>query len=162
MIYHPKNDIYHCCFRLLSIIRFCEQSISVDKISIIDFYLVFPNFVNEITLPRGNTKIKKEFSKMNPPFEVMPNKKILFSELKDFQRNAISILRAKDIIELDKNLIKKSSEYSCLLDKFFEYNNIVNDKSMVKLIKCLIDIEMLGGNGLKKRTGLMEYRYDSI
>ena len=164
MIYHPKNDLYHCCFRLLSIISFCEKNISIDKIRIIDFYLVFPNFVEEITLPRknGNTKLKNKYAKMPPPFEIMPNKKILFSELKDFQYSAISLLRAKSLIELKERTISKTPDYKSLPDKFFKENNILNDETQVQLIKCLYSIELAGTQGLKQRTGLMEYRYDSV
>lgn len=164
MIYHPRNDIYHCCFRLLSILRSHNQPISIEKIRIIDFYLVYPNFVKEITLPRknSNSKLKNKYAKMSPPFEIMPNKKILFSELKDFQYIAISLLRAKSLIELKERTISKASNYMLLPEKFFEENNILSDETQVQLIKCLYSIELTGTKGLKQRTGLMEYRYDSI
>lgn len=164
MIYHPRNDIYHCCFRLLSILSSHNQPISIEKIRIIDFYLVYPNFIKEITLPRknGNTKLKNKYAKMSPPFEIMPNKKILFSELKDFQYSAISLLRAKSIIELKERTISKASDYWLLPETFFKENNILNDETQVQLIKCLCSIELTGIQGLKHRTGLMEYRYDSV
>ncbi len=164
MIYHPKNDIYHCCFRLLSILKNSSQPISIEKIRIIDFYLVYPNFVKEIALPRksGNGKLKNQYAKMPPPFELMPNKKILFSELKDFQYSSISLLRAKSLIKLNEGMISKAPEYLSLPAIFFEENNILNDEIQVKLIQCLSSIDMLGDKGLKQRTGLMEYRYDSI
>ena len=164
MIYHPRNDIYHCCFRLLSILKSYNQPISIEKIRIIDFYLVYPNFVKEITLPRknGNTKLKNKYAKMTPPFEIMPNKKILFSELKDFQYSAISLLRAKCLIELKEKTITKASDYCLLPDNFFKENNILNDENQVQLINCLSSIELTGAQGLKQRTGLMEYRYDSV
>ena len=164
MIYHPRNDIYHCCFRLLSILKSYDHPITIEKIRIIDFYLVYPNFVKEITLPRknGNTKLKNMYAKLPAPFEIMPNKKILFSELKSFQYSAISLLRAKSLIEIKEKTISKTSDYWLLPNGFFEENNILNDETQVQLIKCLSSIELIGTQGLKQRTGLMEYRYDSV
>jgi len=106
MIYHPRNDIYHCCFRLLSILKNYNQPISIEKIRIIDFYLVYPNFVKEIILPRknGNTKLKNKYAKMTPPFEIMPNKKILFSELKDFQYIVTALQKSYVLDEYHKTI----------------------------------------------------------
>lgn len=48
MIYHPRNDIYHCCFRIVSILSLSNlSSIELDKLKIIDFYLVFPIFLTD-------------------------------------------------------------------------------------------------------------------
>lgn len=162
MIYHPRNDIYHCCYRIISVLKISNSPISTEQLRMIDFYLVFPNFAQEISFPRGNNKLKNRLKKSKPPFEEMPNKKILFYELKNYQYIALSILRAKSLISIDNDLINKTSNFHTLPKNFFENNNIINNPDYNELIKCLLTIETLGENGLKKRTGLLEYRYDAI
>jgi len=76
--------------------------------------------------------------------------------------SAISLLRAKCLIELKEKTITKASDYCLLPDSFFKENNILNDENQVQLINCLSSIELAGAQGLKQRTGLMEYRYDSV
>ncbi|MGP5211735.1 ABC-three component system middle component 5 [Psychrobacter alimentarius] len=162
MIYHPRNDVYHCCYRIISILKISNNPILTEQLRMIDFYLVFPNFAQEISFPRGNSKLKNRLKKSRKPFEEMPNKKILFYELKNYQSIALSILRAKSLISIDNNIINKTSNFSTLPKKIFENSNILNNPDYNELIKCLLTIETLGENGLKKRTGLMEYRYDAI
>lgn len=82
--------------------------------------------------------------------------------MKNFQYSAISLLRAKSLIEIKEKTISKTSDYWLLPNSFFEENNILNDETQVQLIKCLSSIELIGTQGLKQRTGLMEYRYDSV
>jgi hypothetical protein len=167
LIYHQHHDTYHCIFRMLSIISILgERNIEFAKLRIIDFYFVFPHLVDEISFPRmQGTKQIKAMSKSFPkPFESLPNKKRLFSEMGDFQIQAIRILSSKNILLEDKSgIVSKGNYFSndCISDLL--YNNIyIEEKFFSNLVNICFEIPLLGNSGLKMRTGLMEFRYDAV
>ncbi|VWX29896.1 conserved hypothetical protein [Moraxellaceae bacterium 17A] len=163
MIYHTRHDIYHCCFRLISIISLAEvNKIEVDKIRIIDFYLVFPIYSQDIAFPRGQGVSKKLLKSIEKPFEYLPNKKILFSELKEFQTQALQILMAKDIININDSFVEKGLRFEDVSSRILEDNRFKYDELYTELIKKLMRINLTGDKGLKQRTNLLEYRYDAV
>lgn len=167
MIYHPRKDIYHCCFRLISILSLIDKdTFNIQKLRIVDFFLVFPSYLTikdslshnkYIRFPQGKAIPKKFLDKIDKPYEYLPNPKILFSELSDFQTHALLILKAKKIIDIENELIKKSVNFSIVIEKLIKESRFVTDEVYKEIIMKLIDID-----DLKARTQLMESRYDSI
>lgn len=167
MIYHPRNDIYHCCFRIIYILSLSNlSSIELDKLKIIDFYLVFPIFLTDskyFTFPKGNKISKNIIKKIEQPYEELPNRKVLFSELNDFQNYALQILKSKLIIDIDeKNMIARKGENFTLISQQFLQNSYFIDDIHKEIIRVLVAIDLLGEKGLKSRSGLMEFRYDTV
>lgn len=118
LTYHPYNDIYHCTYRLISIIGTLEKlPIEFCKLQIIDFYLVFPNLAKDIKYPKqlGSTAttIRKDAAKFPEPYEIIPSKKRLFSGIGDYQIQALHLLKAKNILkeEVD-NIISTGPEFN--------------------------------------------------
>jgi hypothetical protein len=55
LIYHQRNDIFHCAFRLLSILSLTDKNnIELARLKIIDFYIVFPHLVGNIAYSSNN------------------------------------------------------------------------------------------------------------
>lgn len=167
MIYHPRNDIYHCCFRIVSILSSSNlSSIELDKLKIIDFYLVFPIFLTDrkyFTFPQKNKISNNIRNKIEQPYEELPNRKILFAELNDFQNYALQILKAKLIIDIDEeNMIVRKGENFALVSQQFMQNSYFIDDIHKEIIRVLVAINLLGEKGLKSRSGLMEFRYDAV
>lgn len=167
LIYHQHHDTYHCIIRMLSTLSILDgKSIEFPKLRIIDFYFVFPHLIADIQLPRikGIAKLKKASKSFSMPYEILPDKKRLFSEMGDFQIQAIHILRAKQII--------RESEYGKIfsdihfanekIDMLLAESRYLQNDFYSELVETFQEIPLLGKNGLKKRTGLMEYRYDAI
>lgn len=166
MIYHPRKDIYHCCFRLLSILSLINNNdFNIQKLRIIDFFLVFPSYLTikdrltdnkYIRFPQGKAIPKKVLDKIDKPYEYLPNPKILFSELSDFQTHALLILKAKKIIDIDTEMIKKSENFKIISESLILESRFVTDEVYKEIITKLIDID-----DLKARTQIMESRYDT-
>ena len=167
LIYHQRNDVFHCMFRIPSIIQLLEtKKIEIDRLKIMDFYFIFPHLISNVTLPRakGNSAIKKEAQTLNAPYENLPSNKILFSEMGDFQLQALDILRSKEIVEFCE------SGWLCVGRHFEDeaIENLVNDNGFTSngfftvLVSVLSRCDLHGENGLKSRSGLMEYRYDAV
>lgn len=167
LIYHQRNDIYHCTFRLLSILNIIgANDIEFARLKIIDFYIVFPHLISSIGFPKakGISKIKKQVQTFTIPYENLPSARMLFSEMGDFQLQAIDILKAKRIVDVTEEGIISKGEYftSEEIQNLIIENNITSKQFYKDFIEVLMECPFYGDNGLKKRTGLMEYRYDAV
>jgi hypothetical protein len=164
IVYHPKADLYNCIFRLVSLAKIGEnKGFDVTRFRMYDFFVLFPHFVEEVSFPRGKeySWLKRKAKELPKPYENMPDKKRLFSELSDYQIQAVQILKAKKIFQEKENGLAVSENfYSESVQSLFEDNFILKSEFFNKLVIGLNDISLTGEKGLKKRTGLMEYRYD--
>ncbi|NOR69727.1 MAG: hypothetical protein GQ532_08565 [Methylomarinum sp.] len=167
LIYHPRNDVFHCSFRMLSILSIIEKNdIEFSRLKIIDFYIVFPHLINTISFPRvkGISKIKKVVQTFPIPYENLPSRRMLFSEMGDFQLQAIDILKSKDILEIshDSMISKGEFFFDDEIQSLIKDNRITSKNFNKNFIEILMKCELYGEKGLKSRTGLMEYRYDAV
>lgn len=167
LTYQPHQDYYHCMYRILSILKIIpEKSIDLTKLQILDFYFIFPTLATEISFPRGpqGSEIRKLAKKFTTPYQILPDKKRLFLELQDYQRKALNILIAKDIVSNETSaMISKSSNFHDVIRKnLVTDSRYATDDFFIKLVDFITNFELRGSDGLKRRTGLMEYRYDAI
>ncbi|HCG9645371.1 TPA: hypothetical protein NKA98_003190 [Vibrio parahaemolyticus] len=164
IIYHPRNDIYHCMYRFLVLTNLINSdAIEFNRLRIYDFIYLFPHFINEMTLPRakGLTAIKREILALPMPYESLPDKRRLFSQMSDYHIQAMQILTAKGIFEEKNGLIYKSDNYGSVKE-LIEANSKSIDESFSKLFGILNKVILEGSDGLKERSGLMEHRYDAV
>ncbi len=141
------------------------EDFDLVRLRIYDLFYLFPHLVKDIEFPRakGITALKSSFGSINEPYEVLPDKKRLFSEMGDYHIQALQILKAKGIFE-EKNGKLRISEgfYSPSIQRLINNNFSESTELFCKLFQILNAIEVFGESGLKKRTGLMEYRYDAV
>ncbi|MCP1292937.1 MULTISPECIES: ABC-three component system middle component 5 [unclassified Chromobacterium] len=165
LIYHPAYDVYHCIFRIFFILsRF--SAVEIEKLKIIDFYLAFPSSLSEISLPRGSGKLKNAALKTENQYHGPMNTKRTYQEISGIQDSAIGFLIAANLIDIDQyklgmlsikgarlsdDVIERISDFSKRLDGLY-----------CSIVDCLSSIPLYGVQGLKNRTGLAEYRYDTI
>lgn len=165
LLYHPLTDVNHCMYRLLNLILHIEGDIQFEKLRVVDFYYIFPHLLNEIKpWPVDIKKFKKHLPSNKKSFEHISNKKKVFFELNSIQKQAISILVAKGLIDIDKI---KDGVVSLNRERLPEVisNELGNDSfsksdCFLILTDALINSNWNGKNGLKLKTGLLEYRYD--
>lgn len=164
LLYHPKDDTYHCIFRLLSIMHVLNgATVELVKLQIIDFYLLFPTLLSEIQYPRvsGASALKRDAATKNT-YERLPDKSRLFSDLRYNQDQAVNILRAKELLQINgDNTVPGSAFDNAEILKIIKAGNYTNDPFYVAAIKALHAIELHGSSGLKARTKLVEARYDA-
>lgn len=165
LIYHQQNDIYNCILRILSIVSLMDdENIDFEKLRIIDFYLTFPHFIKDISFPRveGASSLKSAAKKLEEPYELLPSPKRLFSEMGDYQIQAVHILRAKKILtENQYGTISAGDQFSHKsISRLLANSSYLKSEFYVNLIKVIANIQTRGPNGIKSRSGLMEYRYD--
>lgn len=165
ILYHPAKDTNHCIYRLLSILFFNNDSVSIEKIRLLDFYASFPHLLKTISpWPQDIKHLKKLISTIPEPYEQISNAKRVFFELAEVQGVAIATLFGKGL--LDANLY---SEGELLLNKEAIPSELLSlickkqfiDENVQKvLIEGLLKTVWEGDKGLKYRSGLLEYKYD--
>lgn len=162
LIYNSAFDTYHCIHRLLILLKKIDGTVEIDKIRILDFYVVFPRELYKVAFPATAYKFKKKFKVLNK-YETLRNPKVIFERMKYYQLFAINCMSAYGL--LDNNELKNNRLR--LLDNPI-INKIISteikDKLTLLAINVLVEyfakLNILGKNGLKERTKLMETKYD--
>ena len=168
LTYQPQCDPYNEIFRILSLLYFDKnKQFNLDVLKILDFYFLFPQFITDIKLPKEMVSYRSRFKKYENIYAVQDTKKQLFDNLDVYQCMAIDTLVAKKIINTkyyQKNIVflNEQIDIAPYLDQQLEQRNSDNQELLDFLVNKLSSIHFLGENGLKARTGLMEYRYDDI
>ncbi|WP_071954892.1 ABC-three component system middle component 5 [Delftia sp. HK171] len=163
LIYHPAYDAYHCIFRLLLISEHINK-VETDKIRLLDFYLVFPGSVANIKLPSELIGLRRESKKLANIYRDPLSEVATFHEMKGIQDAALRSVVASGFFDLDsysKGYVSRSLKPLPVgIEQRIE--NILESTGSVGLsaIIGLSQVPLLGKNGLKDRTHLMEYRYD--
>ncbi len=166
LMYHPAQDINHCVFRVLLITEESEHDkIRIDVYRLIDFYTLFPYLLRLIVkLPSPLHRFKSKFNDIPEPFESLKNTKRIIYELEQLQSTAIQNLVAKGLLDsesFNEGYLKRTDKE--LPENF---SDVIKDSRLLKeewfevLINEFPKAKLTGSNGLKARTGLMEYRYD--
>lgn len=164
--YQPAYDPYHTAFRVLMLLaRNEEKSIRLQTLKILDFYLAFPNFIQEINGIK--TQIKKHnLDTISPPYGHLPSSKIIFNQMNVFQEAAVQTLHLRGILEFtsetlahEKVKLTKNKIPENLLPALTRRND---EKSNILtfLSNVLMELPLEGAKGLKSKTSLMEHRYD--
>lgn len=166
-MYHPVHDANHCVFRALLILEHTvHESIDLELYQLLDFYILFPHLLKLISpLPAELRDYKRLLSKIPDPYESMRNTKRIMYELESIQTVAIHNLLAKQLIDFDsfksKQLRRTSESIPKNLNTAIQSSEQVGDEWFRMVVNELPMINFGGKNGLKKRTGLMEFRYDT-
>ncbi|MCY1355558.1 hypothetical protein D9M69_419820 [compost metagenome] len=131
----------------------------------LDFYYLFPSQLKHIKpWPREVGKFKSQMMKIPDQFEDLTNPARTFFELEPFQKTATLELIAKGLLSkssFDKGIMKLELDslppaYTALLD----IDDFLKSDAFEVITKGLPSTKFSGSNGLKFRSGLMEYIYD--
>jgi len=163
LIYHPAFDAYHCVFRILTISRVVKE-MELSKLRILDFYLCFPAEVSGVQLPREHIEMKKTARGLKNDYRGPVSTARTFREMEPVQIASARLLAASRFLDADmlkSGIVKRMDSVvppalQEMVDRQRETANVVTEYILTKMSA----IPLTGVNGLKQRTGLMEYRYD--
>jgi hypothetical protein len=166
LIYHPAQDVNHCIFRTLLLLEHTvHNDIEIELYRLLDFYILFPHFLRYIIpLPNELRNYKRVLADIPDPFESMRNSKRIMYELESLQTVAIHNLLAKKLIDIDsfnsKRLRRTEEAIPLELNSTIQASKVAQKEWFRMVVNELPMIDFGGKSGLKKRTGLMEFRYD--
>lgn len=163
LIYHPAMDAYHCVFRMLAILSNVE-SIEIDKARIIDFYLLFPSALLSARLPTNLRAGRKIAEGYQNPYRDPISPSGTFRGIANIQTAAIKCIAGSGLVELENlkfSFLKRTEmELTTDLREGIEKYVIQHSRLTEFLFQKLLTVPLLGQDGLKDRTSLMEHRYD--
>ncbi|MES3006622.1 MAG: ABC-three component system middle component 5 [Pseudomonadota bacterium] len=167
LTYHPSLDAYHCFFRMIYFLSRAENTaFEIDKMRIIDFYLSSPAALKYFKFPMELKNRRKIFSDKVNEYNKIPNQQSLFFEMQHIHKAVFDMLASIGLI--DSEMLKKGSVYLLRDHLTNEISQVIENSSSIDqdiselAIKDLAQIPLLGVNGLKDRSGLMDHRYDLV
>lgn len=170
LVYQPAFDPYNTAFRLLQTRAavWAERSVEFDLVRIADFFLLFPFFIEDVRLRPAHKKYKKLATAKSvvQPYARLPEAGSLLSSMKPFQLAAAKMLVDAELADADAwksgKLLATKIELPIDLSEPVNSKNSAQDTLLEFLRVLTTDYPFLGENGVKHRTGLMEYRYDTV
>lgn len=168
--YQEALDPYHTLFRLLRIrhVVGTDQSLAVDAIRIIDFYLLFPFRIQGFRLKPEHRKFrsmsKRYQSRM--PYGDFPGDRAVFARMAPIQGASLATASRREIIDRQEWSRERVKFLAFALPQELE-NRIVSlnaeQEDVFEFLSALItDYLVMGNNGIKDRSDLLEHRYDSV
>ena len=170
ILYNNAFDLYHTIFRMLHLLSKIEDDkvIEIDRIRIWDYYLLFTNEIFNIKPIRNkkeyNQLLKKLNIKKNNPYQQIYDQRKTLEKIKPYQLSALNCLASYNII--DKEYLLKEEVKINSFDLLKGYIQSVGDlsdreKNIITIMTSFFrDISLIGNDGLKKRSNLMESKYD--
>ena len=167
--YQPAFDPFHAVFRLLRLREavLTHGPLHKDHLKILDFYLLFPFRIDSIRLKRRHGKFRRLATQYEStkPYGDQPEDRVLFGRMSTMQSVALNTMAAKQLIDPKQyNVGEVVHAAAALPDDLAARIAQANEQEMDLIQFVLVlarEYDLLGYDGLKCRSGLMEYRYDA-
>ena len=165
LIYNQAYDLYHSMFRILQITEKNKDILEIDKLRILDFYLAFPSELLEIKSFQGFKKYEKYIRAETNKYERVIDRKRLFFKMEQIQLSAIKALISYglvDPVEFKNGKVKRTeTKLTDQLQARLYAANKENPNLITLIAGPLASMNLNGHLGLKVRTNLIEFKYDS-
>ena len=168
IVYNQAFDINHTIFRIASLLNYYkDDSLEIERLRIWDFYLAFPREVSNIRfgIKKEDSEIKKLFPEKYNPYEVISNPSKLFGRMQPYQLIAIKTLASYGVINKDYFQLNRITKVNKNLLKDYLDENASFSERELNIIKIMTSyfnfMPLYGTKGLKSRTNLLEYKYDT-
>ena len=168
--YQPAFDPYHSAYRLLRLMDAVlhRRALHKDHVRILDFYLLFPFRIAGIRMQASHRKYRRLAEKYaeKKPYSQLPEDRILFNRMSTIQTTALDTLAQGGVINIEayrKGFVDfdKAPLPEPITQRLKNDNEAEAD--LIEFLQILaIDYPLLGCDGLKDRSQLLEYRYDAI
>lgn len=170
--YQPAFDPYNAMFRILQLRdgSWIEKAIQYDALRIADFFLLFPFYLQDKDIRyklehRAIRSVGKKYE-AKKPYSRLPDKRSLFRRIEPFQIAAIGSLVNGGFVDAEsweRHTVKATEKElpEALLTQI-EGENSAHSELIEAILKLMCDYPVTGKDGLKHRTGLLEYRYDIV
>ena len=164
--YHPALDFNHAMYRALRLVEASpKQSLSVDALRVVDFYFLFPHLMADLRLPRSLTAKKKTLARGASRYNRVPYPKHLFDQLGSVHNIALQALATKGLVDhvdlQDGRVTRTADPVPNEILQAFSKEPKAESELVEFLAGGLAQEPLLGDQGLKARSGLLEHRYDA-
>lgn len=164
LVYHPAFDAYNALLRIARLLLAFPAGLDVAALRILDFYLLFPEAISKARMtPQLRSAVKRLSAQPRFPYDKVPASRSLFERMEAPHEAARQTLVSKGFIKptTGRMILQQSLLPTELLDLALEHNK--NEEHLVSALVAIGEAFPTNGpNGLKDRSGLLEYRYDVV
>jgi ABC-three component (ABC-3C) system Middle Component 5 len=170
LVFQPSLDPFHAVFRFLRLRTLfnVENAVSRDHSRILDFYLLFPFLIRSIRLAPKHQKYKKLADKYAflKPYGEQPDGSVMLQRMDPMQSAALETLASQSYLDTQALQHDVVAATDRKIPAQIQQRVYLLNEGQADLLEFLTvlakDYDILGDNGLKARTGLMEHRYDAV
>lgn len=165
LIYHPAFDVNHSRLRIIQLLEgLRDREVPFDLLRILDFYFLFPHLLADVQLKQGMTRVKRDLGRLGNKYNQVPAPKVLIRQMEGIHETAVRALQASNLVDVptqDMAIVKRSD-----IPLPEELKKVIADQpeqeqALANILSGEVaTIPLNGPNGLKARSGLLEYRYD--
>ena len=164
LIYHPAYDAHHAAFRML-LLTDELKTVDFPKLQILDFYFAFPGQMQHARLLRDQGFLRKLSETLHNPYHGPVNAGQSFKDMRHVQEAAARALVAAGLFDSEQFQVGIASRTTRALPELVSQGLQAARARANDLVEVLTvglaSIPTTGPDGLKARTGLLEYRYDA-
>jgi hypothetical protein len=167
--FQPAFDVFHTQFRFLRLRRLmsADNPWRYQQLRIADFYLLFFSRLQDARLSPKHRALKKlARTSTGERYEHQPDDQLLFGRMERIQSAAAGALIAKSFFDSESFrsdlVVETAQREPARLAERIDIANSAEAEVLEAIQSLVTDYSLLGPDGLKARTGLMEYRYDAI
>lgn len=169
--YVAAYDPYHAVFRILVMLSLEQETIlDIEAARIVDFYICYPWLVGNFKAAReisGQLKAANAAKRKNTPsaYQVAPEPSLIFRRMRPSQLAAMSSLASKGLVDRDRLALgalqrtqkRLPEKLSAAVDR-----ELADRPELYTFITSILKLPLKGIGGLKSRSGLEEFRYDTV
>lgn len=170
LTYQPAFDPFHSVFRFLRLRQAVlpKAALPRDHVRLLDFYLMFPFRSHDVRVfPRHRQfkRLARQYENVRP-YGDLPEDRILFHRMLPIQGAALDTLAQRGLLDLEqykRGIIAPTASAlpAPLLAKIEDAN--LQQRDLIEFLTALAtEYELLGPNGLKYRSGLLDHAYDAV
>lgn len=101
-LWHPMRDAHHCTYRLIALLLAVPtNSIAVAKLSFLDLFYLFPQYLRNIT-PNSDAVARKrglKLPKNKDEFVHVPDIRLVYRDVQQYQKVAMNRMVGRGILE---------------------------------------------------------------
>jgi hypothetical protein len=167
LAFQPAFDAYHGIFRYFELLPLVKGKFEIDKYRIFDFYMCFPEEMADFRFSPSDARLRREARLASVDrFEAKPNSILLLSRMRPVQLVALETLEREGYLAAGSleggMLIPTDKLPSTKLGEKIDTRRSQHAAALNVLGAISENYSLLGLNGIKARSGLMEYRYDAV
>ncbi len=165
LIYHPAQDLNHGMFRLLNVMEASPiKAMPFDMFRILDLYYLFPYLLVKARLPRTLTSKKKRYENFESKYSNVPSPHLFIQQIRGIHEIIARSLSSKGFLDpsaLENATISRTDQPLPSGIRTLIESQAEEERELVRMLaEDLTQLPLLGPDGLKARTGLLEFRYD--
>jgi len=138
-----------------------DRPVKSDRLRLLDLYLLFPELADQMRLPSSARGWRNVLRARANAYWSTCDRILLFQQMTPIQKCALSLLDSTRLVVQDPQSRRWSvcADGHPILTAAIERNR-EDDEVVGFLAEVLLPLPLTGSQGLKARTGLIEWRYD--